>query len=56
MVGWGFRGWLGIWEMVHELQVKDLTRGQASVVGREEISPWGWDYPSDGLWWGEHER
>lgn len=25
-VGWGLKGWLGIWERVHELQVKDLTR------------------------------
>lgn len=36
--------------MVHELQMKDLTLGQASVVFKEEKSPWGQDYPSDGCW------
>lgn len=50
MVGWGLRRWLGIWEMVHELQVKDLTLGKTSVVGREETNPWDQDYPSEGRW------
>lgn len=35
--------------MVHELQVKDLTLGQASVVWKE-TNPWGQEYPSDGHW------